>query len=224
MKKLIYFLLISFFTLVICLLLIKYFDKPIILFCYENRHHVVIKVLDTIKDGIFIPLIPILLLCMIVSFLLKKFEYTYKFIFLMFVDVLNQLLTIQLKYFFGRSRPFIFIEKQEYLFDFFNGHTCYDLLPTSYAFEFFEGKYCYDSFPSSHSSSVFCLAFSVGLLYIPSRLPLLIYAILVAISRVITTVHYLSDVIFGAYLAFFVVYIGYEIYNSGTKLVRFLKT
>lgn len=201
--------------------MIKYFDKPIILFCYENRNHAVIKALDTIKDGVFIPLIPILLLCMIVSFLLKKIQYTYKFIFLMSVDLFSQLLTNYFKYFFGRSRPCIFIEKQEHVFDFLNGHKCYDLLPTSYAFEFFEGKYCYDSFPSSHSSSVFCLAFSVGLLYAHLRLPLLVYTIIIAFARVITTVHYLSDVIFGAYLAFFVVYIGYEIYNFGIKLVRF---
>lgn len=213
MKKLIYFFCISFFTLVICLLLINYFDKSITLFCYENRNHTVVKALDVIKEGIFIPLIPIYLLCIIVSFLLKKSQSTYQFVFLLSIDIFTQLFTTRLKYFFGRSRPYAWIEKQEYVFDFFNGYKCYDLLPQSYAFNFFGGKFCYDSFPSGHSSSVFCLAFSVGLFYPALRLPLLAYAVLIALARVITTVHYLSDVIFGEYLAFFVVYSGYEIYK-----------
>jgi membrane-associated phospholipid phosphatase len=213
MKKLLYFLYISFFTFVICLLSISYFDKPITLFCYENRTYIIIKALDEIKDGIFIPFIAIYLLCIIVSFLLKKLQYTYQFIFLFFVDIVAQLLTTQLKYFFGRSRPFAWVEKQEYIFDFFNGYKCYDLLPQSYAFDFFYGKSCYDSFPSGHSSGVFCLAFSVGLFYPALRLPLLIYAIFIGTARVITTIHYLSDVIFGAYLAFFVVYGTYEVYH-----------
>jgi membrane-associated phospholipid phosphatase len=213
MKKTRYFLLISFFTLVICLLLINYFDKSITLFCYEKRNHIIIKIFDTIKDGIYFPTVPIYLLCIILAFLFKKLQYTYQFIFFLLADIFTQLFTTRLKYFFGRSRPYAWIEKQEYVFDFFNGYKCYDLLPQSYAFNFFGGKSCYDSFPSGHSSSVFCLAFSVGLFYPALRLPLLAYAVLIALARVITTVHYLSDVIFGAYLAFFVVYSGYEIYK-----------
>lgn len=212
MKKKLYFFLISFFTFVSCLLLIAYFDKSITLFCYENRNYIIIKVLTTIKDGIYLPIIPIYLLCIVLSFLLKKWNYTTQFLFLLLVNIFSQLLTTRLKYFFGRSRPFTWIEQKEYTFEFFNGYKCKDLPPNSYAFEFFDGKSCYDSFPSSHSSSIFCLAFSVGLFFPVLRFPLMIYAILIALARVITTVHYLSDVIFGAYIAFFVVYGLYEIY------------
>jgi membrane-associated phospholipid phosphatase len=173
----------------------------------------IIKGFDSIKEGIYLPLIPIYFICIILSLLLKKLQYTYKFIFLLVVEMLTQAITNNLKSFFGRSRPCALIDKQEYVFDFDNQYNCYDLLPQSYSFEFFDGKCCYDSLPSGHSSSVFCLAFSVGLLYPPLRLPLLVYAISVAIARVVTTVHYLSDVIFGAYIAFFIVYLCYEIYK-----------
>lgn len=214
------FLIISLLTLFVCLFLINYCDKSITLFLYENRHNPVLKFLAIFEDGIFIQFVPIYAFCIIFSLLLQYKKYALSFTFLLFANVITQVLTVQLKSFFGRSRPFIFTEKAIYGFDFLDDLIVYDLPQSSYAFGFFDGKYCNDSFPSGHSSSLFCLAFSVGLLYKPLRLPLLIYATLVAIARVTTTIHYLSDVIFGAYLAFFVVYLGYEIYAYLLKKIQ----
>jgi len=120
-------------------------------------------------------------------------------------------LTSYLKDFFARSRPFVFIENGDANFYFSEPLPYYQLPKTSYAFDWCDGLACYESFPSGHTSSVFWLAFSMGLLYPKLRIPLFIYAFLIALARVFTTIHYLSDVIFGGFIAFFVVYLSYEL-------------
>ena len=92
-----------------------------------------------------------------------------------------QILTSVLKHFFARSRPFSIIDEDIYTF-------------------FGDCQYC-ESFPSGHTSNAFCMALSIGLLYPSLRPILLFYACAVAISRVITTLHYFSDSMeYGYYL------------------------
>jgi membrane-associated phospholipid phosphatase len=56
----------------------------------------------------------------------------------------------------------------------------------------------YASFPSGHSATAFSAAVALGLLFPRARLALWVYAVTIALSRVVITVHYPSDVIAGA--------------------------
>nr|WP_052311258.1 phosphatase PAP2 family protein [Bernardetia litoralis] len=135
----------------------------------------------------------------IISVILFKKKFAFYFFFLLIADTICLSLTSILKSFFGRSRPFSIIDEDIYTF-------------------LGECQYC-ESFPSGHTSSAFCMAFSIGLLYPSLRPILLFYACAVAIGRVATTIHYFSDIVFGAYLAFVVVYSIYAVFDfSGKQL------
>jgi len=54
------------------------------------------------------------------------------------------------------------------------------------------------SLPSGHATTAFAAAFALGALFPRARAVLWIYAVLIAVSRVILTAHYPSDVIAGA--------------------------
>lgn len=54
------------------------------------------------------------------------------------------------------------------------------------------------SFPSGHSITAFAIALSVGLFYPDLQMPLLAVAVLIASSRIILGMHFLSDVLAGS--------------------------
>jgi undecaprenyl-diphosphatase len=56
------------------------------------------------------------------------------------------------------------------------------------------------SFPSGHSIAAFAIAFSVGQFYEALFVPLLLTATLIAVSRIMLGMHYLSDVLAGLVL------------------------
>jgi membrane-associated phospholipid phosphatase len=58
----------------------------------------------------------------------------------------------------------------------------------------------YASMPSGHATSAFAAAVAVGLLWPRLRSLMLIYALIIAVSRVALDAHYLSDVIAGAFV------------------------
>ena len=70
-----------------------------------------------------------------------------------------------------------------------------------YSFEGFEVSARYLSFPSGHTTTFTAFVVALGLLFPRQRLVLWTTAAVIAASRVIVTAHYLSDVLFGAYLA-----------------------
>ena len=69
----------------------------------------------------------------------------------------------------------------------------------------FTFDYAYQSVPSGHTAVAFGLALSLGLLWPRSRLPLLVFALAVAASRVILHSHYPADVLGGALVAWMTV-------------------
>ena len=61
----------------------------------------------------------------------------------------------------------------------------------------------YASLPSGHSTTAFAAAVAIAALWPRARIPMLIYAGLIAASRVIITAHFVSDVIAAAFVGAF---------------------
>jgi undecaprenyl-diphosphatase len=82
----------------------------------------------------------------------------------------------------GRARPFVGVEADPFLY----GHLVW--------------RPDYASMPSGHATTAFATAIAVGLLWPRLRPLMLIYALIIAVSRVVLDAHYLSDVIAGAFV------------------------
>jgi membrane-associated phospholipid phosphatase len=99
----------------------------------------------------------------------------------LFLSVLVPVLAGELiKWAVGRGRPFVGGEANV-----FN-------------FAHFAGTEAYASFPSGHAITAFALAFAVSSLWPRARLAMIVYAIVIAISRLVLLAHHPSDVVAGA--------------------------
>ncbi len=85
-----------------------------------------------------------------------------------------------IKFLVGRLRPKMFFERG------------------LYGFEPFHIGYEFNSFPSGHATTVFAIATTCSIFWPKYRIPLYLFAMIVAISRLVLTAHYLSDVLAGA--------------------------
>lgn len=61
----------------------------------------------------------------------------------------------------------------------------------------------YASLPSGHSTTAFAAAVAIAALWPRTRVPMLIYAVIIATSRVVITAHFVSDVIAAAFVGSF---------------------
>jgi membrane-associated phospholipid phosphatase len=61
----------------------------------------------------------------------------------------------------------------------------------------------YASLPSGHSTTAFAAAVAIAALWPRARIPMLIYAVVIAASRVIITAHFVSDVVAAAFVGAF---------------------
>ena len=70
------------------------------------------------------------------------------------------------------------------------------------AFNFapFAGTEAYSSFPSAHAITSFALAFAVAAVWPRARVAMMLYAVLIAGSRLVLLAHHPSDVVAGALL------------------------
>lgn len=99
----------------------------------------------------------------------------------LFLAVLVPVLAAQvLKWIVGRGRPFV------------GGKA------NPFNFEPFHGAEPYFSLPSGHSVTAFALAFAVAAVWPRTAIPIYLYAILVALSRLVLLAHHPSDVVAGA--------------------------
>ena len=61
----------------------------------------------------------------------------------------------------------------------------------------------YASLPSGHSTTAFAAAVAIAAIWPKARIPMLIYAAIIALSRVIITAHFVSDVVAAAFVGGF---------------------
>ncbi len=99
----------------------------------------------------------------------------------LFLAVLAPVLAGEMiKWIVGRGRPFV------------GGKA------NAFNFDPFAGTEAYASFPSSHAVTAFALAFAVSALWPRARAAMIVYAILIALSRLVLLAHHPSDVVAGA--------------------------
>jgi membrane-associated phospholipid phosphatase len=118
------------------------------------------------------------------------------------------LVTEVIKWCVGRGRPFVGGEANV-----FN-------------FSHFAGTPAYSSFPSGHATTAFALAFAVAAVWPASRMVMVVYALIIAATRLVLLAHHPSDVVAGALVgvigAMFVRYwfaarrLGFAIQRDGT--------
>jgi membrane-associated phospholipid phosphatase len=139
------------------------------------------------------PIAGSLLLYLVIKFVLprfsvstEKYEQLKNFGLTLFCALAYSGVSVQImKRAFGRQRPYIT-----------------DMMTTK-IFEPMNASWEYHSFPSGHTQVVSCVATVVCLYFPKLRWPIVIWALVVAISRIITGNHYPSDLVGGAYMGIF---------------------
>ena len=112
--------------------------------------------------------------------LLLKFGTHLEFVF--FAVLVSVLAGEVIKWIVGRGRPFV------------GGKA------NAFNFSHFAGTEAYASFPSAHAITSFALAFAVSAVWPRARIPMILYAVLIAGSRLVLLAHHPSDVVGGAVL------------------------
>jgi membrane-associated phospholipid phosphatase len=112
--------------------------------------------------------------------------------FIFFAVAFSNLVTEILKYCIGRGRPFVGGEAN------------------AFHFSHFAGNPAYYSFPSGHATTAFALALAVSAVWPQTRVAMAIYALIIAVSRLVLLAHHPSDVVAGAMVGI-----------VGTVLVRY---
>ena len=85
-----------------------------------------------------------------------------------------------IKWMAGRGRPFVGGEAN------------------AFNFQYFAGSEAYASFPSGHAVTAAALAFAVSAVWPRARAAMIVYAVVIALSRLVLLAHHPSDVVAGA--------------------------
>jgi membrane-associated phospholipid phosphatase len=72
-----------------------------------------------------------------------------------------------------------------------------------FAYDPWTWQHQYASLPSGHSTTAFAAACAIAALWPRTRIPLLIFAVIIATSRVVITAHFVSDVVAAAFVGTF---------------------
>jgi len=174
-------------TLVAALLIaisILYLDKDLTLYCdtHFNDTRQLFWLLTKVGNGtLYFTLFPVLFVYF--RWIRRDISLAHKMLFIFTSIAASGITNSILKFIFGRYRP-------------------YKLLSDSlYGFTFFSLDAAVTSFPSGHANLITSLALSLSLVFPRLKYVFLVVALLVMMSRVVVGVHFLSDVVFGAYVA-----------------------
>jgi len=174
-----------FFAVTLLLIFLSYYfvDIPIAIFCRQIDPNI-LQVFDWITAlGISTwYLVASLFLFVIFRFYRKNRVNANRALFVFAAVALSGIATNVVKLTVARYRPIIFFEKGLYGFDFFNS------------------GYEYNSFPSGHAATIFSLATAMSLFWPKYRAYFFVVAFAVALSRIVLTSHFVSDVIGGAFI------------------------
>ncbi len=128
--------------------------------------------------------------------------------FLFFAVAVSALIGELIKWAVGRGRPFV------------GGDA------NVFNFSHFDGTPAYSSFPSGHAICAFALAFAVSAVWPKARPAMIVYALIIGVTRLVLLAHHPSDVVAGALVgvigAMFVRYwfaarrLGFAIHRDGT--------
>lgn len=175
---------IPYFALII--LLILYWDKALSSFLFHadlRAHLPFLSYLTRFGLGI-IYFSAFAVLIFFFRYVKKHPEWEAKTWFLLLGLSIPTALCIVIKMVLGRARPNMFLQG--------NGQF--------YGFYGFQLDAHFWSFPSGHTTTIISVVLSLGILFPRYFSPLLILGLAVALSRVLLTHHYLSDVLFTVYL------------------------
>ncbi|MBA2655581.1 MAG: phosphatase PAP2 family protein [Tatlockia sp.] len=113
-----------------------------------------------------------------------------RFWFLMLCLIVPSIVSLILKISLGRARPNLFLQGSEQFYGFYGWQT----------------QANFWSFPSGHTTTIIGVVLGLGILFPRYFVALMLLGASVAISRVLLTHHYLSDVLFSMYLTTMVVF------------------
>ena len=180
-------LLIS-FPIVVLFCVIGYFFLDLIVAKYcastftNNNIRSILK--DVSKLGLATPyLIFAAVSFVFFRFIKKRKIWSNRALFVFLSLSFSGILVLITKFIFGRYRPRMFLEEQ------------------LYGFKFFQLKGKLTSFPSGHASTIVALMLALYFISPKYRAIYFVIALVIVISRVLVCHHYLTDVVFGSYLA-----------------------
>jgi membrane-associated phospholipid phosphatase len=176
------------FPVVVLFCIIGYFFLDLVVAKYCASTFTNNNIRSTLKDISKLGLATFYLIFAAVCFFIFRFIkerkiWSNRALFVFLSISLSGILVFIFKFIFGRYRPRMFLEQQ------------------LYGFKFFQLKGKLTSFPSGHASTIVALTLALYFINPKYRAIYFIIALVIVISRVLVCHHYLTDVVFGAYLA-----------------------
>ncbi len=172
-----------------------FIDAPLVFFIHSHgvNKFFLFKLFTHIPDVI---IAGIIIYVILFPFLYKN-KKEKKFFHMLFIATLSVSLSAQikdiLKYVFGRYWPDTWIEANPSL-----------IINNFYGFNFFHKGNAYSSFPSGHTVATFSF-FTICILFYPKyKIYFFIPMVLLALGQVFMHYHFLSDVVAGASIGFYV--------------------
>jgi membrane-associated phospholipid phosphatase len=176
------------FPIVVFFCIIGYFFLDLIVAKYcasiftNNKIRGILK--DVSKLGLATFYLVFAAVCfMFFRFIKKRKIWSNRALFVFLSISLSGILVLIIKFIFGRYRPRMFLQEQ------------------LYGFKFFQLKGKLTSFPSGHASTIVALMLALYFISPKYRAIYFVIALVIVISRVLVCHHYLTDVVFGSYLA-----------------------
>ena len=180
--------LISFAIVVVfCFIGFFFLDLIVAKYCastFTNHNNIRSILKDISKLGIATFYLLFAAVCFVFfRFIKKKRLWSNRALFVFLSISFSGILVLIVKFIFGRYRPRMYLEEQ------------------LYGFQFFQLKGKLTSFPSGHASTIVALMLALYFISPKYRVIYFIIAFVIVISRVLVCHHYLTDVVFGSYLA-----------------------
>lgn len=191
------FLWMSLLIVIAAIISYVFFDLPIAIYFYSLKNGLInkgFKIITKLGTSGWI-LTPSFLIFII--FRKKKEKFAQRALYLFFAVAISGIIVDIIKAIAGRFRPKVYFRDGLYGFDFF--HIDYEYL----------------SFPSGHSATALSAMIAFGIFWPKFRIHFLFTGIVIALSRVVITSHYLSDILIGSLIGALTSILLYQSYFKG---------